>query len=361
MKIVFVTTSFLVGGLERSSANISNYLCNVSGVQLTVVTQYKFKHFYQLDNKIKIVEPEFKKDGVAKLFYYLKVVFFFRKQFIIEKPDVILSFGEHCNFQTLLAGFFLNIPIIISDRASPELEIAFPTNLFRKLTYPFASGFIAQTDRMKQSLIQKFGINAPISVIPNAIRQVNLHPEIKRKNQIIAVGRIHPIKQFDLLIEAFETANTKDWELLIIGEGVDSQKIQQRISESTKADHIHLEAKTLNLDEKFAESKVFALTSVSEGFPNSLCEAMAAGLICVSFDIVAGPREIINHGVNGILLPPKSIQALTESFNDIIANENKYAAMSQNALNISEQLTLDKIGNQYLQFLISQTKSANAK
>lgn len=357
MKVVFVTTSFLVGGLERSSANLANFLCKQPGLELVVITQYKFKHFYQLDERIRVIEPDFKKEGVSKLLYYLKIVFFFRKHIKNLRPDVVLSFGEYCNFQVLLAGLNLNVPIVISDRASPILKIAFPTNLFRKITYPWADGFIAQTERMKQSLILKFGIKSPIEVIQNAVRKVELYPELNRRNQIIAVGRIHPIKQFDKLIEAFETAKTEDWELLIIGDGVDRNKILNQIENSSKRDFIKFVSKTLEIDKHFAESKVFVLTSQSEGFPNSLCEAMAAGLICLSFDIVAGPREIIQDGVNGLLVPEGDFSYLSNRISAIIDNETNYLHLGKNALKLSNNLSVDKIGIRYFEFLKKQINS----
>ena len=351
MKIVFVTTSFLIGGLERSSANISNYLCNLNDVELTVITQYKFKHFYSLDPRIKCIEPEFKKEGISKLYYYLKMVFFFRKHFKKEKPHVILSFGEYCNFQTLLAGMFLNIPIVISDRASPELKISFPTNILRKLTYPLAAGFIAQTERMKISLIEKFGIKAPIQVIPNAIRKIDFFPELLRQNRIVAAGRLHPIKQYDKLIKAFENANTDNWELLILGDGGERNYLLELINKSSKKSKIILEEKTVNLDLKFAESKVFALTSESEGYPNSLCEAMAAGLVVVSFDIIAGPKELIEDGINGFLIEANNMKMLSLKISNIIKHFDEITQIGENAKLVADKLNIESIGNQYFNFL----------
>lgn len=358
MNIIIVTTSFLVGGVERSSSTMANYFAQIEGVKVVVLTQYKFPHFYKLSEKIKCIEPEFNKIGVPKLLYYLKIVFHFRKHIKKENPDVILSYGEYCNFQVLLAKIGLKIPTVISDRASPELKIAFPTNFFRYITYPFAHGFIAQTDRMRESIESKFKIKFPIIVIPNALRKVELFPDVKRNNQILAIGRIHPIKQFDKLIEAFEIAETADWELLIVGDGVDFELISKQIQLSPKRDKIKLEPKIENVDLLMAESKIFALTSISEGFPNSLCEAMAAGLICISFDIVAGPRELIVEEKNGFLIEPYKIDSFARKLTEIIGDEHKFHKIGYNASVSVQSLELESIGNRYYKFLTEISKQA---
>lgn len=357
MKILIVTTSFLVGGVERSSSTMANFFAEIEGVKVVVLTQYKFPHFYKLNEKIKCIEPDFKKVGIPKLLYYLKIVFHFRKYFKQESPDVILSYGEYCNFQVLLAKIGLKIPTVISDRASPDLKISFPTNFFRKITYPFADGFIAQTDRMRQSIESKFKVNFPIIVIPNALRKVELFPDIIRQNRILAIGRIHPIKQFNKLIKAFEVADTSDWELIIVGDGVDFETISSQIQLSPKKDKIKLEPKTENVDLLMAESKIFALTSKSEGFPNSLCEAMAAGLICVSFDIVAGPRELIVDGENGFLIEPYEIIKFAKKLTEIIHNENQFNHIRIKGNLSVQSLELETIGIRYYNFLSEISKS----
>ncbi len=361
MKILVVTTSFLVGGVERSSSTMANYFSELEGVDVVVLTQYKFRHFYKLNENIKCIEPNFNKIGVPKLLYYLKIVLHFRKHIKKENPDVILSYGEYCNFQVLIAKAGLNIPTVISDRASPELKIAFPTNLFRKLTYRYADGFIAQTERMKQSILDKFNVNYAIKVIPNAIRNVELFSKVERKNQILAIGRIHPIKQFDKLIDAFELAETADWELLIVGDGVDFEKISNRVKNSPKSSYIKLESKSEEVDLLMAESKIFALTSYSEGFPNSLCEAMAAGLVCVSFDIVAGPKELIEDGKNGFLIEPFKVEDFAQKLTEIIASSNHFMEVGLSAQKSVENLGLDHIGKEYFKFLVETADNFKGK
>jgi glycosyltransferase involved in cell wall biosynthesis len=95
------------------------------------------------------------------------------------------------------------------------------------------------------------------------------------------------------------------------------------------------------------------LPSRSEGFPNALIEAMAAGVASVSFDINAGPSDIINHGKNGLLVPDGHIHAMADNIQMLIDDEKYRFQLGKEAEKIKEKLSLKEIGKQFEDFILN--------
>jgi len=92
-----------------------------------------------------------------------------------------------------------------------------------------------------------------------------------------------------------------------------------------------------------SQADIFVLSSRSEGFPNVLGEAMACGLPVVSFDCHSGPSELIQDGVNGLLVPPENIQELSSSLERLLASVELRKSLGEQARKITESYSLDKI------------------
>jgi GalNAc-alpha-(1->4)-GalNAc-alpha-(1->3)-diNAcBac-PP-undecaprenol alpha-1,4-N-acetyl-D-galactosaminyltransferase len=107
-----------------------------------------------------------------------------------------------------------------------------------------------------------------------------------------------------------------------------------------------------DIDTVFSYSKIFVLPSRSEGFPNALIEAMAHGLACVSFDINAGPRDVIENGVNGVLIEDGDIDSLATNINELIINESLRIQLGEKAKKLKDKLSLDGIGKEFLNFIV---------
>jgi glycosyltransferase involved in cell wall biosynthesis len=93
----------------------------------------------------------------------------------------------------------------------------------------------------------------------------------------------------------------------------------------------------------YSRCDLFVLSSLYEGFPNALLEAMACGLPVVSFDCPSGPGEIIQDGINGCLVPPENRRALKEAMGKLIDNESLRIRLSKEASKVKERFSIEKI------------------
>lgn len=150
---------------------------------------------------------------------------------------------------------------------------------------------------------------------------------------ILNVGRMSAEKDHLCLLNAFHRARTQgsiDAHLVIVGEGPERPRIEQRISELGIASHVTLTGQLPSAEPYYGIANVVVLASRSEGSPNALLEAMAARVPVVA-TTVGGIPEIVRHGESAVLIPPGRPDALARAILDILANPARSAAMAEQA------------------------------
>lgn len=340
-----------MGGVERASANIANGLSN-AGYEVILLTIFKRPHFFQLNSEIILLEPEnFNKKSI-NLF---KSVVWIKKNIYIYKPDQVIAFVKLYSAITAIALLGSRIPLYISERSSPLYRWPYHVNIFCKLAFWLRppEGVLSQTKIAAESH-KLYYRNSKIHILPNAIRDVKTFPEIKREKMILAVGRIKDyLKGFDILLNVFSLLENKDWELLIVGgDDDDDDKKLNEIAVALKIKHrVKFLRKTNNIDLYFARSGIFVMSSRSEGFPNALAEAMAAGCCCVAFDFIAGPRDIIIDKYNGYIVPDGDINEMTYKLDFLIKNDEIRRKIGEKAMDIMDKLSIDSISNKLVKII----------
>jgi len=129
-----------------------------------------------------------------------------------------------------------------------------------------------------------------------------------------AVGRLSAEKGFDILIQAADRLLKSgfDLELIIVGEGDQREQLNEMVSRLGRADRIHLLGYRTDVKALYESMDVFALSSLREGLPNVLLEALALEVPVVATRIAGIPR-LITNGVNGLLVEPGSVEELTQT------------------------------------------------
>jgi len=185
-----------------------------------------------------------------------------------------------------------------------------------KAVYRAADHVVAVSSGVKAGLINNYQISEKkISVIYNPVDvdQIEATPPVTaEKPFILAAGRLHPQKRFDCLIKAYsQIASSFNEDLLILGEGKERTRLEEMVKAHNLEKRVHLPGFSQNLWSHMKAASCFVLTSEYEGFPLILMEAMAAGCPVISFDCDYGPRELINDGFNGILVPAGDVEAMS--------------------------------------------------
>ena len=138
--------------------------------------------------------------------------------------------------------------------------------------------------------------------------------------------------------------------IIIIKSKISIMKLSNKLNISYK---VKFWGKQEDINKFYRTAKVFAFTSESEGLPNVLLEAMAAGLACISFDCVAGPRDLIIDSENGYLVNMYDCEGYISKLNTLIKNSELREKFSNNAQKQIEQYNINIIGEKFFNFLLS--------
>lgn len=351
-KICFIGGGLRGGGQERVLTTMANYFAK-NGYKISVINLFKTEQFYPLENCIEIIWPKVQRCRYHRLVYAFFILIFLRRSLRRIKPDVILSYGEWFNPFIILSTRFMGIPVYVFDRMGPQIKLDWLIRTSRRILYRFSKGVIVQTSLAAKILTVKTG-SKNIKIIPNPLNPIDVEPSDNR-NQIVSLGRLSQEKGHIILVRAFNKVRAKEWTLHIIGDGPERHNLENEVWNLDLVDRVHFYGHLKDFRKILGESDIFVLPSLYEGFPNALIEAMSVPLPVISSDCVAGPREIIENGVNGLLVEPGSVEALGAGLNLLIENPDLRRNLATEAKKIRDILSIDKIAKQYLEIFFPET------
>ena len=249
------------------------------------------------------------------------------------KPTHLIGFMEYGNFPLILAALLTgNLSrTVVSIHRNPKEFFGYQKILF-PILYHLPNKIVVVSDGIKQRL-QKFGVpkhklavifNPPPPPQKNSLSDPHLKP-VSHAKYILAVGRLHEEKGFDLLLQAYAGLPTNAPPLVILGGSSRVANQRPALIQLAKtlgiSDRVIFTGEVTTPEYFYAHAECFVLSSRHEGWGLVLVEAMTYGCPVVSFDCPVGPREIITHNKNGLLVRNGDVGGLTSAIAKLLGDE----------------------------------------
>ncbi len=336
LHIAILLPSLRGGGAERVMLNVGKQLA-VENYQIDFVLVKATGRFLdQIPSGINLVDLEARRTVTAlpALIRYLRS----------QKPTVVLSSLPHINLAAIVANLLTRtqtkVVVIEHNTLSQSInhssqQTARFLPILMRLFYRFANQIVAVSNGVAVDLEQMLKLpKSRLSVIYNPVITPDLlekanrpiaHPwyQQRRTPVILAIGRLTQAKCFDLLLRSFQKARLQeDANLIILGEGPDRKALEALTDKLNLRDHVQLPGFVDNPYQYIKNSNLFVLSSLWEGLPTVLIEALYLGVPIISTDCPSGPKEILKNGRWGTLIPMKDADALTAAI--VFALRNRH-------------------------------------
>lgn len=355
-KIVVCTGGLSSGGAERVLSILSSYLADTyDQVEYIMWLDHKNPNiFYKIDSRVKII-------GISQETHstnFIKHLLWFRHHIKKERPNVILSFMVMINLSVIISLLGTKNNVVVAERNDPRF-FAHGRLLRQVINWLYhlkmVKQILVQTNNNKnyfsaKHLFDKTTVIYNPIILENNLVGAALHNP--KENYIVSVGRLSLQKQQHILIEAFDIfrQNHPNYKLVIYGEGDQRCSLEDIIAKRGLSSAISLPGTTSNVLEKILDAKIFVMTSLYEGMSNSLIEAMCIGLPVISTK-VSGAVDIISHSYNGYLVDIGNSKAIAHYMSTIIDDPNLAKQLGNNAQDIYNHLSVDKISRQWIETL----------
>lgn len=336
------------GGVEQVIENLSqaftaNYKVSIISLCTGFLKTYNNIPCYTIINKRARMREILTKG-------YFKLINLLNRNLV----DIVIVCEPCAGMIVTLAKPFIKSKVIFADH-STLLSVwnNKPVRYMKYLSSKFCDYTVTLTKQNQNDYIRYFHLSPKkICHIYNWIDD-NVFNKAKNcqyhEKKIITVGRLEPVKGYDRLLDiaGLILPNHPDWEWHIYGKGSLYKTIKQEIKKQGLENQLHLKGASKKILEEYYQYSIFVLTSYNEGLPLVLLEAKANNLPSISFDIMAGPSEIIKNKINGYLIKDGNISDFGKKLNDLMQDESLRYSFSSHAYEGIEKFQKDKILKQW--------------
>jgi len=362
LHIAFFTMGMSKGGTERVISNLCNdYL--IGKYKLSIVTYMEWHCDYSLDRNINTYSLDFTPNNsfTQKINELNKAENKYIELMKAIQPDVVISFLPRPCIIACLAKNKLEIPVIGSYRGNPEYEIKNELlRLFVKKIFNKADGFVFQTEDAKKFFCKKLQKKSRIIMNPLNDNFVRETYRGKRSKRVVAVGRFTEEKNYQLLIRAFSKVinNYRDYKLVIYGRYDGRLHLKELVKELDLSDYVVFAGQTNDVAGSIYDASLFVLSSMSEGVPNALMEAMALGIPVVSTDCpCGGPATLIQNKENGLLVKNNDVDELANAIDYMLSHPIDAANMAKKATEIGIKYGGKSIYKEWEKYIVNICES----
>lgn len=346
--LLFVTTDLGYGGVAKVLCFVANSLDKLGyDVHIANIMSTNKNVTQVLSKNIEVhTTSSDKAKGLRRLEQLIKVMKIAKS----TEADVIIGFTFYPNIIASIVAKQLGIKSIVSERGDPYRTIG--TGFLSKLLLTIinsADGGVFQTDgamRFYSSKLQTKGkiIPNPIFLPSEGVPQREFSSITKT---VVSAGRLeNRQKRCDVMLQAFAifSKSHPEYALRIIGDGPDEEKMHSWCRELGIEDKVLFLGKSSHVMQDIVNDGIFLITSDFEGISNSLLEAMAIGLPCVSTDhSPGGARFLITDHGNGLLVPVGDVEKLSDAMKEFAENPKLSMQCGENAKSVRERFSPEKI------------------
>ncbi|MGN1156396.1 MAG: glycosyltransferase family 4 protein [Agathobacter sp.] len=367
MKIFYIYTGLITkGGADRVITIKANWLAT-HGYNVSIVTdsQMDIPPVYKLLPEVHLIDfgidfmQQYKYGILKRSFMYFRLMRMYRKKLTKllkeERPDIVMTtLGREMDFLTKINDGSIKIG---ESHIARQFTRNFHLMEERGGIYELVSKYWRHKQAVAVKRLDKLVLltsqdetcwkmtTQKTCVIPNPITIEYAERSSLDMKRVIAVGRLNEQKGYDFLIEAWSIVAKKhpDWTLDIYGEGQLMDFIQNMIIQYGLKASINLKGVVKDINREYAKSSILVLSSRYEGFGLVLVEAMSCGVPCVAFDCPFGPRDIINSGIDGLLVKYLDVKALADGLCTLIENVKLRKAMGNKAFEHIKRYDVDRV------------------
>ena len=353
------------GGAERQMLNLTKELA-ARGHSLDLLLSSKTGPFLaDVPESVRIIDLGAKRVG--------KALFPLARYLRREKPAVMLSVANHVNLVALWARRLARVKtrLVVSERNQLTLWSKNSTKTMDRFVIPklikwfyrWADGIVAVSEGVGDDLSLQTRIpREKIHAIYNPVARKELfeqtqmpvdHPWLQPDQPpvVLAVGRLDQQKDFPVLIRAVaKVRKIRPVRLMILGEGSERSALQKLIDELGIQDDVTLHGFAANPYAYMSKAAGFVLSSRWEGLPGVLIEAMCCGVPVISTDCPSGPREILQDGKYGQLVPVGDINAIANAIHNVLDHPDKRTPRES-----VRRFELETVANQYEKVLFGKS------
>ena len=283
-----------------------------------------------------------------------------------ERFDAILTFTHDSNLLGLAAAWLAGVPRRFGSHHGRFVSLS---HLKRRLhalliNSRLASGLVAVSEETRRQAMEEGVRPEHVTVIINGVSPslVSQSAALAARAKLLPApdgfiifnaARLVPEKGHRVLLRAaaLVLAEFTDAVFVIAGDGPLRADLAELAAELGISDHVKLLGSRADVPELLSASDIFVLSSLTEGLPMALLEAMAAGKAVVSTD-VGGIRAALDDGSCGLLVPPDNASALADALLRLLRDERLRAKLAQKArARVRDVYSLERMGADYLRLL----------